>query len=349
VQDDVNGDWDIYVRDVASGALTRANVDEFGDEAQPNLVNQDIGSATPALAGNGQVVAFVTDSPSLAAFSRFPGVSENDFTFHVDNAPPALGDTVVRTTLLFEDLNRIIGTSGPDVIRGTQRGDLIDGLAGSDVIFGLKGEDRLIGREGNDRIEGNRSHDFIDGGPGDDRLFGGRGADRIRGGEGNDFLNGGRGPDKLDGGPGDDRLLGGPGDDRLEGGAGNDILEGGPGSDHFVYDRFSWSVGVRNPDDRPQPRPDDETIGRDRIVDFMKGDDKIVLINFDFILEESVEGGSQTLFSGLFDFSDLDIRPSADGRSSVIDLSEAFQNAPGTDLITVIGVTNLDASDFLFQ
>jgi serralysin len=103
------------------------------------------------------------------------------------------------------------------------------------------------------------------GGPSADVLAGGSGGDRIVGRDGEDRLEGGAGGDRIKGGAGDDRLFGGAGDDRLRGGAGDDRLEGGPGSDKLIggsgADRFVLREGF----------------GRDRILDFAPGEDRIDL------------------------------------------------------------------------
>jgi len=76
--------------------------------------------------------------------------------------------------------NRIVGTSG---------NDLLNGGIGADRIEGLDGNDTLIGGEGADRLDGNN---------GNDSLSGGEGADRINGGSGADTLTGGNGADHYD-------------------------------------------------------------------------------------------------------------------------------------------------------
>ena len=87
---------------------------------------------------------------------------------------------------------------------------------------------------------------------GDDTLRGTNGADTIRGLGGNDVLIGLDGADTLDGGLGNDILIGG---------LGRDLLTGGAGADRFRLENAAESsVG-----------------GRDRILDFQQGLDKIDL------------------------------------------------------------------------
>jgi serralysin len=91
---------------------------------------------------------------------------------------------------------------------------------------------------------------------GDDRLYGTSGADTLRGLAGNDFLSGLAGSDTIDGGLGNDVLVGG---------LGRDLLTGGAGADRFAYGSSADSPAGA---------------GRDRIVDFQSGVDKIDLSGF---------------------------------------------------------------------
>jgi Ca2+-binding RTX toxin-like protein len=87
--------------------------------------------------------------------------------------------------------------------------------------------------------------------------------DTLTGGNANDQILGDAGDDTLNGSGGNDLLTGGTGNDRLTGAAGNDHLTGGEGNDQF---RFTSSRGFVAID-----------FGVDRITDFVKGSDKIVL------------------------------------------------------------------------
>jgi serralysin len=81
-------------------------------------------------------------------------------------------------------------------------------------------------------------------------------ADTLTGGAANDQILGKGGNDVLNGAGGSDLLTGGAGADILSGGAGIDYLTGGNGNDKF---QFTGVAGV------------------DRVTDFVKGSDKIVL------------------------------------------------------------------------
>ncbi|MBF0609577.1 MAG: hypothetical protein G8345_15030 [Magnetococcales bacterium] len=82
----------------------------------------------------------------------------------------------------------------------------------------------------------------------EDTLTGNSIANRLLGGEGNDLLRGLAGNDTLEGGNGDDQLVGGTGQDRLS---------GGDGADRFVITAMGQ--------------------GKDFLVDFQSGEDKIDL------------------------------------------------------------------------
>lgn len=84
----------------------------------------------------------------------------------------------------------------------------------------------------------------------------------VFGGGGNDLLIGGSKSDFLFGGDGNDRLIGAAGNDVLDGGSGHDTLTGGPGRDQFIFDSKL-----------------DPVLNVDRIMDFTRNVDKIVLVD----------------------------------------------------------------------
>ncbi|MCB1517473.1 MAG: endo alpha-1,4 polygalactosaminidase [Hyphomicrobiaceae bacterium] len=94
-----------------------------------------------------------------------------------------------------------------------------------------------------------------------DLLSGNNKANEIAGKGGNDILQGFAGDDRLSGGKGDDDLFGGRGKDKLNGGMGKDALTGGANADRFIF------------------APDN---GRDDVLDFQDGKDKLVLKAFNF-------------------------------------------------------------------
>lgn len=168
------------------------------------------------------------------------------------------------------------GGDGNDILKGGGGTDSLYGEAGNDILRGGDGFDFLDGGDGNDKLYGDAGIDNITGGAGNDKLFGGDDADLLSGSFGRDRLDGGEGMDRLSGGDDNDRLFGGDGDDTLTGGGGNDVLRGDAGADtfSFMYATESYLQGG----------------GRDRIVDFEAGVDRI-----DFGFRGLVLGDTLTL------------------------------------------------------
>jgi len=192
----------------------------------------------------------------------------------------------------------ILGNDGDDNVEARNGNDWLDGGAGDDMLFGNQGDDILIGGLGNDTLNGGQGIDTViyqdhdgvivymtNGGEaqevapgefdtlinienliasnGNDVIFGNGKDNLILGLEGDDELRGRNGDDALFGDAGADRLVGGNGEDYLAGGADADRLVGGEGADTFAF-----NVGD----------------GRDVIVDFEAGTDKVAL-------DESLLGG----------------------------------------------------------
>ncbi len=190
--------------------------------------------------------------------------------------------------------DQVYGFDGDDILDASngQGNNLLDGGAGNDQLFannydtliggvgedslfalGILGFNKLEGGDDNDRlfvVEG--GNNTLDGGSGNDRLTvsDGTGYNTLLGGVGNDLLDvsSGTGNNFLDGGAGDDVLIGGLASDRLFGGAGDDLLfagkkcsqlTGGTGKDRF----YIATAAV------PE--------GRVEVLDFTKGDDKVLI------------------------------------------------------------------------
>jgi Ca2+-binding RTX toxin-like protein len=111
----------------------------------------------------------------------------------------------------------LIGGPGPDVLDGAGDGDTIEGRGGPDELIGGAdaGEDVVAGEEGADVIVAGDGDDEVTGGAGDDVVDGGGSADRIAGDGGDDLLDGRGGNDDFVGGGGADQFRGGPGTDSV--------------------------------------------------------------------------------------------------------------------------------------
>ncbi len=151
--------------------------------------------------------------------------------------------------------------------------------------------------------------DALSGTDAGDRIDGASGSDTLQGMRGGDTLIGGAGDDLLRGGKGFDSLIGGAGDDTLYAGLGQDTLTGGAGADLFVLRGYDPNF----PGALLNPV----------VTDFVRGADHIGLegigqseVEAALLLQDSVAGG--VVFN-------------TDGAT-----------------VTVLGVTALDISDFVF-
>ncbi|WP_103670567.1 calcium-binding protein [Pseudanabaena sp. BC1403] len=205
-------------------------------------------------------------------------------------------------------------------VTGTSKNDTITTYGGNDIINGGAGNDTIRTGAGNDVIDGGDGNDILDGGAGNDKLFGGKGSDTYivdsigdsvvepilsteidtveasitytlglnlenltltgsgaingTGNSLNNTLLGNSRNNTLNGGDGNDTLIGGGGNDILIGGAGNDVLTGGGNNDLFLY---NTNTAFRS-----------GAVGIDRITDFVKGSDKIVLDKTTFTALQSL-------------------------------------------------------------
>jgi Ca2+-binding RTX toxin-like protein len=194
-----------------------------------------------------------------------------------------------------------------------------------------------------ENIDGSAVSDNLSGNNLSNLLRGNGGDDTISGLNGNDSLYGGDNNDNLYGGDGNDSLYGEAGNDSLYGGVGNDILSGGTGSDKFY---FGFSV---SPFPNAGTAP---TLGRDTIVDFVSGTDKIVLIKSTF--------SGITTSLGMVNFATVADDTVAVKSSAAILYSASTGNlfynqngtlpglgANGSNFATLTGLPNLVASDFI--
>lgn len=203
--------------------------------------------------------------------------------------------------------NNLTGNQGKNILNGGAGNDTLDSGNGDDTLDGGAGNDTLIASSGQDVMKGGIGNDtYIVGSLADDIIIenAGEGIDTVQApytsaqgytlganlenliliggatnGTGNSLdnvLTGNSSNNTLNGEGGKDTLIGGDGNDTLIGGAGNDILTGGNGSDFFLYNTnaaFS-SAGI----------------GIDRITDFQRGSDKIVLDKTTFAALQSLAG-----------------------------------------------------------
>ncbi|MEH1943974.1 MAG: calcium-binding protein [Nostoc sp.] len=289
---EVNGGGGDDIFDVNDLAGTGVNAVSFAGGAGNDLLDGS-GTATP--------------------LSGFGGEGNDTFTGGTgnDNLYGDAGNDLLR------------GGDGIDFLSGGGGSDTLVGNRGNDTFIGGAGSDRLIWNngDGSDRISGNAGYDVVEvngaaaagdsfrlqgdaqgraifdrlnlvpftltvdtaerfevnGGGGDDIFdvnnLGGTAVNAVSfaGGAGNDLLDGSGTATPLSGfgGEGNDSLYGGTGNDNLYGDAGNDILRGGAGSDRFAFNSGVPFYGAN--------------LGVDRITDFSRSYDKIVLDRTTFV------------------------------------------------------------------
>jgi hypothetical protein len=179
----------------------------------------------------------------------------------------------------------LTGRDADDLIRGGHGADSIFAGAGNDSVSGGWSDDLIFGGEGRNSLWGVNGNDTITGGADRDMIWGGAGRDLISGGAGDDVIEGGNAGDVIFGGSGRDRLLGGDGADTIHGGTGRDTMFGGSGADVFVFAR-AVDIGIG--------------AARDRIAEFVTGEDQIDLRGMGLILSSAAfAGGGQA--SVIFD------------------------------------------------
>ncbi|CAM8635598.1 COG2931 RTX toxins and related Ca2+-binding proteins [Paracoccaceae bacterium] len=243
------------------------------------------------------------------------GTVRVNLTTPASNTGAAAGDSYTEFESIWGSL------TGSDNLTGDGVANTLKGQGGNDLLFGLNGADRLEGGTGNDLLDGGTGTDTMLGGAGNDRYFVDAAGDRVfettttasttdaggrdtvsstisfdlestlglrfvenltllgvanTNGTGNGLANnltGNSGNNSLSGGLGNDTLIGGLGNDFLNGALGKDVLTGGGGTDSFVFNTALSATNI------------------DRITDFARGSDKILLDNAIF---SAIAGGSLT-------------------------------------------------------
>ncbi|MEM7116072.1 MAG: hypothetical protein AAF614_26765 [Chloroflexota bacterium] len=255
VSGDSNGEYDVFVYDHLTGAMTRASEDSSGAGGNGE-------SEGSVISDNGRFVAFVSEANNLVS-NDSNGLQDVFIKELAEPTVPAScdissGANVIEGT---PRNDRLKGTPGNDIIIGYGGGDTIEGMGGNDCLIGGEGNDRLIGgegndilwggevdnttvyerrdrdrlygEEGNDELHGGGDHDHLEGDAGDDKLYGDDGNDGMHGDDGNDEMHGGNGKDRMEGRDGDDQMFGDAGDDTIIGRDGNDYLDGGSDKDRL--------------------------------------------------------------------------------------------------------------------
>ncbi|WP_156384913.1 calcium-binding protein [Rhizobium sp. Leaf453] len=260
----------------------------------------------------------------------------------------------------YRSIEGLQGSYFSDELYGTNTANTIWGFDGDDIIKGYGGDDIMEGGKGNDRIDGGTEADTMTGGSGDDVYVVDNTGDKVTelASEGTDsieasisyslagnhvenvYLTGsiainGTG-NSLDnvvkGNAGRNSLNGSGGSDKINGAGGADLLTGGTGPDQFIYSKLSDSTV--------------DAAGRDTILDFAKGQDRINLSPID--ANTKISGDQAFTFIGGAAYSNKagELRYGVSGGQTVI---SGDVNGDGvTDFkIVLSGIIALGSADFV--
>ncbi|MCC6917556.1 MAG: VCBS repeat-containing protein [Alphaproteobacteria bacterium] len=180
--------------------------------------------------------------PSFATSGASNTTATDSFSYTVAGGSTA---TVTVTIRGVDSYDRVLGSTGDDILRGGLFDDVMYGFTGADQMRGGAGDDVYFVDQAGDRVfeELNQGTDTVYSAVsrtlGDHlevlRLTGTGDLD----GNGNglrNYLFGNAGANQLQGFGGDDALRGNDGDDRLDGGTGADMMRGGAGNDVYFVD-----------------------------------------------------------------------------------------------------------------
>ena len=268
---DSNNRDDVFVKDMLSGAITRASEGANGE----SLTGEVEGILRPAISADGHYVVFATAAAMLASDSN--GVADiyrkDLWTGAIMRVSTDSGENQGDAASFDAD----ISADGRYVSFTSQASNFVagDGLLSADIFRKdlLTGALLLISRNADgEPAFGQSTHAAIsaDGATigftstastlvATDRNFlqdvfsahigaptgvqtGGGENDALYGNTGNDTLLGMGGDDLLSGGDGSDRLEGGMGNDTMQGGPGNDAMIGGTGDDSYEVDSLGDAV-----------------------------------------------------------------------------------------------------------
>lgn len=149
------------------------------------------------------------------------------------SADTLLGQAEDDTIFGWESNDRILDSSGNNIVNGN---------AGDDTIYGAQGNDLLRGGTGNDILYGDKGDNTVFGDKGNDLIFVGVGNNLVNGNEGDDTIYGAQENDLLRGGKNQDLIFGNAGDDTIYGDWGADTITGMGGDDIFVIGRTNNAI-----------------------------------------------------------------------------------------------------------
>jgi Tol biopolymer transport system component len=274
VDGDQDNDWDIFVKDLQTGAVRRVAADsteqpvwghqvEFSpdglyvvfDSYASNLVEGGTNDRQIFVAPNPFVIVGGTDTVrSSLSYTLTANVENLLLTGGKYDHINATGNALANALTGNDGNNVLDGGAGDDTLTGGAGNDsyyvdtpvdrvLESSAGGMDTVFAscsftLSANVENLTLTGNADLDGTGStlDNLLIGNSAANVLDGGSGHDTLSGGDGADLLLGGEGNDSVGGGAGADRLLGGAGNDTLDGGMGVDTMDGGPGNDLYIVD-----------------------------------------------------------------------------------------------------------------
>ena len=152
VDGDVNGAFDVFVRDLVSGTTTLVSGDAAGGPA--NNTSWVWSTGGNSISDDGRTVAYMSSATDIIALDT-NGAQD---IFAADTGGGATD----------------AGTAGNDAaasFAATALDDRLAGLAGNDEIFGGAGNDRIWGDDGDDSLKGGLGYDRLTGGSGADKFL----------------------------------------------------------------------------------------------------------------------------------------------------------------------------------
>jgi len=272
------------------------------------------------------------------------------------------------------DIERLIGTAGPDTLIGNRLRNELLGMNGRDSLYGAGGPDLLVGGPSGPPstaklglppfLEGYGQHfdEFFlgDNSQDDDRLDGGSGGDVIRGGAGSDTVTYAARTTSVrltldgradDGEPREhdnlgrdlEGVLGGRGDDIIVAGASGNLLRGGPGADRIAGGGGDDNIDGGPGDDQLQGGGGSDLLlggtGRD-VFDGSSGIDAVTYAGTPLAIRASLDGVGNDGRAGEFDNARSGIEALIGGDGSDLLRGNATPNL----LIGGLGADQLDGS-----
>ena len=225
VDGDTNRAYDVFVKNIETGVVTRASTNKDGSEANGASFGGSFSAdGTKVLLSSLATNLSLNDENSIQdvfvkdlTTGEILRVSSDDKGSAANGLSDGYGLSADGQQILFtSDATNLVlndGNRASDVFISTLaynggKDDVTSSvsytLPTNVEYLSLTGTDSLsgIGNESNNQIYGNSGSNTLSGGAGNDSLYGGSGNDSLLGGDGTDSLLGGDGNDYLDGGLG---------------------------------------------------------------------------------------------------------------------------------------------------